>query len=804
MKTFRIKILPSATVLTLAAILGHFLYHDPPDVLGALNSLPSQFDGEWQFPMDGAMGLLTVSVMWFSAAGVGHWILQRFGGDAVLPSFWARWVFAALIGWILISLSTFALGIAGYCNRRVLGSLMIAIAAAALRGWTLFFNPHLASETSTLERESDETEPDAAPKSKEATPMQFSVWVLVLMAALYLLAVPYALTPAVESDELRYHLAAPQAWLESGKIEYLPHQAFSNFPFLVEMLYTVAMALQGTEGAKLIHLSFLESSAILVALLTYLMIRLTFSNLNGTRAEAARSISAFAACAFAAIPCALILGCWAFNDLAVVAYFLAVFYLGTLMLVRHHFPPAWLLGMMVAGALGTKYTMSPLMVAMLALLLVLSTLKRKTSAPEGGNKFRPASFFLRISLIAVAFGSPWFIKNIFWTGNPFYPLGYGVFGGSDWSDANTRLYVAKAAEKGFRLEHLIGWLADHGIAVGLPTGHLKRAVEFLLTPITTSLASNDFERHFLGPLPLMAMALMIAGVARSWIARGSSEEMQKRESAGEESPRLRVFAFSRRKQMTSKRRSAALWLVGVILGSWIYWFLTYQSNRFLLPTFALIIAAGGWGIMVLLDEEQRFTRAGQMLAALGSSALIYTLAWTAVLIIKNIGAEEIAHPLPVALGFESREEYLKRRLGYYESARWLAPKISAESKALLIGEHRSLYFPKDILVSDWFDTPQPLLLIQATKDNNELFDRLKKEKVRYVFFNRLELSRYVDLYFKPRFTKEEFARFDALIGFENHQPDPRLELIHLDWPNKVYIYAIRSDGERPKSKGAGS
>ena len=72
-------------------------------------------------------------------------------------------------------------------------------------------------------------------------------------------------------------------------------------------------------------------------------------------------MAGFSGVAFAVIPSVTILSSWAFVDIATVAYFLAVVYLGALVFVKTKPPSAWLLGLMAAGAIGTKYSMIPLM-----------------------------------------------------------------------------------------------------------------------------------------------------------------------------------------------------------------------------------------------------------------------------------------------------------------------------------------------------------------------------------------------------------------------------------------------------------
>ncbi|MBI1784632.1 hypothetical protein HYR69_05760, partial [Candidatus Sumerlaeota bacterium] len=193
MKKLFASILPSAVAVLLAAILAHFVYHFPPDILGALRSLPDQFHADWNFPVHGAMGLLTVLVMWFGAAGIGRLILFGTGAARSLPSFWARWVFATLVGWIGLSLSIFIFGMAGWFSRTALGGLMIAISAIGLKGWSSLpaeLRGHLGIAEEELEGLANGTDDESSAREKplpgpDLEQSGMGTWRTFLVLALY-------------------------------------------------------------------------------------------------------------------------------------------------------------------------------------------------------------------------------------------------------------------------------------------------------------------------------------------------------------------------------------------------------------------------------------------------------------------------------------------------------------------------------------------------------------------------------------------------------------------------------------------
>lgn len=805
MRTLLQRLLPSLAAVSLAAILAHFLYHSPPDLTGVLADLPDQFTGDWAFPWDAAIGLLAAVVMWFGATGVGHLIIYRGGATRCLPTLWGRWVFAPLVGWLILSLCILILGLAGFAVRWALGTLMTVFAVAAIRGWSfLAADLRAGMEMEFEEAEKDEVERlvlEDDPGQIEARPIlggfRFTGLAFFLVAGLYLLVVPYALTPATESDELRYHLAAPAAWLESGRIEYIPHQAFSNFPFMIEMLFMMALSLQGTEGARLVHLIFLESCGILVALLGFFLLRMSARRMSAEASDAASHIAGLAGLSFVLIPCATILGAWAFIDIAVAAYFLAVVYLGALALAGPVRPPAWLMGIMIGGALGTKYTMAPLMLAMLALMLILGWWRGGRN--WRGDKRVDFKYVFSAGAVGLAISAIWFIKNIVWTGNPFYPLAYGIFGGGEWSDWNAAFYAAKAGEKGLRAVEMYEMAGEKGwLFPILREPGWGKLIELFSSPITTSFFPDRFEGHFLGPIPLAAMALVASGVLTILFSRGT-ESIE---------PTSHVA--------TSRARAVlGMWVAGVIGGSWLFWFLTYQSNRMLLPTLGVVISAGVWSYARLADPNGVLP-APRAIRAILLAGMLYAFLYTACALLGSqprevklgnrtwvIGTSRFARPIPVAFGLEQPEDYLSRRLEYYDAAQTLGDLLGDDERALLIGEHRTMWFEGDVIASDWFDTPQPLARIQATQNNEELIESLRADKVRYVFFNREELKKYAQAYFIPRFKPEEFARFDALVGFSNGEPHARLKEVFKDPRYDIRIYEITAPEVTPQSTPEG-
>ncbi|HEQ60651.1 MAG TPA: phospholipid carrier-dependent glycosyltransferase, partial [Firmicutes bacterium] len=189
-------------------------------------------------------------------------------------------------------------------------------------------------------------------------PVRIALWVLIVIPVL--LGFLSALAPPHQSDALRYHLAAPARYVAEGGWVYLRDSAFSNFPFTVEMLYTLALVFGEDVACRLIHFSFFG----LTLLALYALGRRLHSSTAGLLAAAILACTPF-------VP---LLASWAFIELGLTYYYLLTFYtlvlwvdkqfqrrrkkgwLGGYRLEVHANRLALLIGVFCGLAMGIKYT----------------------------------------------------------------------------------------------------------------------------------------------------------------------------------------------------------------------------------------------------------------------------------------------------------------------------------------------------------------------------------------------------------------------------------------------------------------
>lgn len=263
-------------------------------------------------------------------------------------------------------------------------------------------------------------------------------WIWLAAAALLAMAMVYASLPPgflwaddpLAYDVLEYHLQVPREWYEAGRIVPLEHNAFSYFPFNVEMQYLLAMHLRGGPWAGMYLAQYLTLGYMVLAVVgVYGAARQALP--EGCRAGG----GAIAALAMAGTPWTILLATVAYNEAGLLLYgALAIAWVLAGLL---NGAPRWrglaLAGVMAGLACGVKYTAVPLL--LLALPLVYWSVEFTMQWRMGMN----GRALLRLSgevggfvLAGLLVFSPWLIRNQIWTANPVFPeamplLGAGHF-----------------------------------------------------------------------------------------------------------------------------------------------------------------------------------------------------------------------------------------------------------------------------------------------------------------------------------------------------------------------------------------
>lgn len=251
--------------------------------------------------------------------------------------------------------------------------------------------------------------------------MAFSIWLLL-----------GAMSPQTDFDVREYHLQGPKEWYGLGRIQFLRHNVYTSFPFLSEMMLLAGMVVTGDwwQGALAGQL-VLACFQLLSCLTVFSVCRRWF----GTESAYLASVI------YLTTPWTLRISLIAYAEGALTFYLMASTML-TLIVLTTCVPSrknCLLIGMLAGCAMASKYTGLVSVVFPMAVLLS-GHLFICRSFPQLSDRQRCLGAFLAGVLIMTG---PWLLRNLSDTGNPVYPLGYSLFGGTEWSpEMNVRWKAA--------------------------------------------------------------------------------------------------------------------------------------------------------------------------------------------------------------------------------------------------------------------------------------------------------------------------------------------------------------------------
>ncbi|HDL64331.1 MAG TPA: hypothetical protein ENH12_02970, partial [Proteobacteria bacterium] len=272
----------------------------------------------------------------------------------------------------------------------------------------------------------------------------------IILLAILLLNIIASLTPPYAGDAIGYHLPPARDSLLAHRLVWLPGNVLANQPAAVGTLFTIGFAGGGEFFPNLLHSVF----GFMAAIGIYLFGRRYFR----------RSAAVLGALIFYTIPSVARISSWAYIDLGLTFWILLGLFaylhwrdeenrssrlapdlrrnVGEVynldpgearqsgLKTSPTRPGQGIGGSLIVSALffglamGSKYTG-------LVLFSIMAVLALGECVVIKGRRH----FLGRILIwagIALAVASPWYLKNLYLTGNPFYPVLYSIFGGRGW------------------------------------------------------------------------------------------------------------------------------------------------------------------------------------------------------------------------------------------------------------------------------------------------------------------------------------------------------------------------------------
>jgi hypothetical protein len=655
------------------------------------------------------VALLSFAVVLAAAAGCGMAVLRALRIDTDAPT--EQFVMGSAIGLGLLAYSILAVGLLGCLRPPILFALVLlegAVGGPAFLAWARCVRDRIdhggaetrssgahrtARERAAVGQDdpSDTTSPAVRPSAPYSPRLRASVAqrapqytaLALVLACLFLAAVTLAgvLAPPTgdDWDSLTYHLAAPKIYLAHHRIFFIPYDSHTNFPFTMEMLYTLGLAYGGAAGAKLFHWA--------AAWLTALGIAAFCRRLSSTPGGVLMPVwvPPLAGALFLGIPQVQWQATTAYIDLGTALYqflALAAFVYGVtgpdrsadeidedLSVDRDTGaspaltpPPAlagggvrarphgWLIvsGLMSGWAMGTKMT-ALLPFGFLVLAGVLwAAFRARSSKPRPASDADALASSTRWPAVAglVATGilvaSPWYVKSYLWTHNPVYPFFYSLFPHSvGWTREAESAYQHEqqlfGLGQGMKALLMVPWnLAMQGWAYfTVPTRQSPPGT----FPYFDGLRRGGLSATFLALIPL-------ALFTRCWDRRLTG---------------LIIYA----------------------LALLLPWFALSQQSRYLLPIAAPLAVAAA-AVAANLEADLPRMAAGVFVGLV----LFLHVGWG--------WSEILARSWPVVSGQASQNEYLQRTFGPYDAMVYLN-RLPANTKVAMYQETRGFYLNRDYL-----------------------------------------------------------------------------------------------------------
>ncbi|WP_010584373.1 ArnT family glycosyltransferase [Schlesneria paludicola] len=360
---------------------------------------------------------LIALITWIGAGALGSLLLRALSIRAKGSE---RLCFSIGLGLSFFSLSMMLLGLIGWMSR---WPLLLILTSAVLAEIVCRRREFRVSSTPSLPQSS----PPTAARNRK-----FGGIILAILMLFVLGQQLGAMTPQSDFDVLEYHLGGPKEWFQLGRIQRLPHNVYTSFPFLTEMLILSSMVLYGDwDWGALAGQSVIAGFIPLTAIGLYAAGRRWFSKATGQ----------LAAVIYLTSPWMYRVSLIAYAEGGLSYYLFAAMFAA----LRYGFPDNeaerpkhamdlnWVLlsGMLAGSAMACKYTGLVLVVIPLCILLAWMTARRLTqvSVPQ-------------IAVAVVVYGTgvactigPWLLKNTAETGNPVFPLATRIFGGADRDEA---------------------------------------------------------------------------------------------------------------------------------------------------------------------------------------------------------------------------------------------------------------------------------------------------------------------------------------------------------------------------------
>jgi len=505
------------------------------------------------------------------------------------------------------------------------------------------------------------------------------------------------LTPPISRDALIHHLAIPKLWIRHGGFYEIHWADYSYYPMYINLLYLFSLYFRNDIAPKFIHHAF----GIGTGWLIYLYLKERFD----------RNWSLLGMVIFITTPIIVWLSTSAYIDLG-----MTFFTTGSVLAFikwrdSEYRQLKWLLisSFCMGIAIGSKYN------ALIA-LFILNLILMLNYAKDTQRQIAAFKYGITFFMIAAIVASPWYLKNYFQTGNPFYPL-FNSFFQSLHHQPIQEIIRHQAGEKIGQL----GFFKMRQVMYG------ETFWETLLIPIRMFFQGADNSyRYFQGILnPILIIFL--------------------------------PFILLNKKYGRDKCLFAFFSIIFIFMA----YFLTEKQVRYILPTIPFLAILAVMGIKDLVDKigKKNLYSTSPFNKNAKSIARNFIFAIVALLLVFNFiylkTRMNIIKPLPYLFGEETKKAFLKRHLLHYDAVKYINNNLPADAKIFTMFLGRRGYYLERIYKNEasfGMNTINQMINSSVTEDSFKEF--IHSMHVTHILM-RTDL---VDNCLKNNFSQEEIQR----------------------------------------------
>jgi 4-amino-4-deoxy-L-arabinose transferase-like glycosyltransferase len=498
------------------------------------------------------------------------------------------------------------------------------------------------------------------------------VTALLFCALLVVLALRAGLPPHAV-DEAIYHLAAPKAFVDAGRIYPLYDNFSGDMPLLVHMFYAVCLIAKADIAARLFSLALAVTTAIALyafcaRFFTRKMGALAMFGLFGAGMVTEVAITTRVDLAQAGM---------GFVALYAMMNYLETDTRGWL----------WASALLSGFNLGIKYT-AGIWVGMVGVMFLYESLVRKRE-----RFVIVLARGLLFSAVTLAAFSPWMVKNYVYFKNPVYPFGTGEV--AEYGAQGTRFFNADDERK------MEAYLAQS-----------KREIPQIfenISALMTEAEGNRVERH-----PF-----------RVWEFFTDPLRYQMGSAEGHHEPNY-LFLLAPLLLILPRHRWV-VWLGLISVAFFCFVAATSWIARYYLPVYpAMTLIA----VYVLVTLAEKLKTQAPIARILPAAAVVTAVALTAFVFVLQFHVSGGASFLTGSL---SRREFLQAAF-YYPPVDYINQNSPADAKVMLVGAQMGYHLQRPYLAEVGWDSVEWQRLMIRNDSVEEIYEDIKRQGITHILY----------------------------------------------------------------------